>query len=74
MPTQGPAISDPALPPLLLVRNFISALTTFMSRLPAPLAWELLGDMQGPRLNWSPTVPVSNSTSSVPESFYIYSS
>lgn len=57
MPAQGPAISDPALPPLLLVRNFISALTTFMSCLPAPLAWELLGDMQGPRLNWSPTVP-----------------
>lgn len=74
MPAQGPAISDPALPLLLLVRNFIFVLTACMSYLPALLAWELLGDMQGLWLNWSPTVPVSSSTYSVPESFYIYSS
>lgn len=64
----------PPFPPLLLVRNFIFALTKYVSHLPAPLAWELLGDMQGPWLTWSPTVPVSSSTSSVPESFYNYSS
>lgn len=67
-----PSLTPPF--PLSCWLGILSALTTFMSRLPAPLAWELLGDMQGPRLNWSPTVPVSNSTSSVPESFYIYSS